>query len=129
MSWQVEWTDRALKDADRLDGWTKIRVLNAIERFAETERGDVRQLRGPEQEWRLRVGGWRVKIALDQRTNTLTVLRVLPAVLGKRALAPEQLGNASQYYQYKLPEAKKLVEATPPAKELKRFIFPSVFWG
>ena len=51
-------------------------VVEALERFAETGRGDVKKLRGVESEWRLRVSEWRVRFII--REETLIVLRVLP---------------------------------------------------
>ena len=61
MSWRAEWTQRALKDVARLDRPMRERIVAAVERFAETGMGDVRRLRGKEQEiYRLRVGEWRV---------------------------------------------------------------------
>lgn len=49
MSYGLEWKPRALKDAERLDA-----------------------------KYRLRVGNWRVRYALDPDAKVLTVLRVLP---------------------------------------------------
>ena len=61
MSWRAEWTQRALKDVARLDRPMRERIVAAVERFAETGMGDVRRLRGKEQEiYRLRVGEWRI---------------------------------------------------------------------
>jgi len=54
------------------------RVRQAIYRLAETGYGDVKRLRGYEQERRLRVGQWRVRFIFDPSTTTLRVLRVLP---------------------------------------------------
>ena len=78
MSWQVEWTQRALREAERLDPATRVRIIRAIERLAETDQGDVKQLRGSPHEWRLRVGDWRVRFLFDRTTDTITILRVLP---------------------------------------------------
>ena len=61
MSWRAEWTQRALKDVARLDRPMRERIVANVERFAETGMGDVRRLRGKEQEiYRPRVGEWRV---------------------------------------------------------------------
>ena len=54
---------------------------------------------------------------------------VLPAALGQWALAPDQLGDASQYFQYNLDAAKKLVQATPAAKQLNQLLYPANFYG
>jgi mRNA interferase RelE/StbE len=69
---------RALKDVARLDRPMRERIVAAVERFAETGMGDVRRLRGKEQEiYRLRVGEWRVLFA-RRKTRVILVLRVRP---------------------------------------------------
>jgi peptide/nickel transport system substrate-binding protein len=54
---------------------------------------------------------------------------VIAAALGKWALPPDQLGGASKYYQYNLSEAKQLVDASPAAKQLRRFFYPTKQYG
>lgn len=62
----------------QLDHQTRTRVIEALERLAVTNRGDVKKLQGAGNEWRLRVGEYRVRFLRDERTKTLEVLRVLP---------------------------------------------------
>ncbi len=78
MSWEAEWTERALRDADRLDRRMRERVFAAIEQFGETERGDLRKLRGQEATWRLRVGAVRVFLEFVPAVNRVRVMQVLP---------------------------------------------------
>ena len=78
MTWRLIWTKRAERELRRLDATTIRRIGGAASRYAETERGDVKPLRGSEPEWRLRVGDWRVLLTFDPATNTMIVLRVLP---------------------------------------------------
>ena len=78
MNWKIEWTDRALNEAERLDAAVRARVIRAIERLADTGRGDVKRLSGGRREWRLRVGDWRVRFLFDRPTHTITILRILP---------------------------------------------------
>lgn len=40
--------------------------------------GDVVRLAGIDDEWRLRVGDWRVRFTRDLETGVIQVLRVLP---------------------------------------------------
>jgi len=62
VTWEARWTPRALKDLRKLDQRARGRILTAVERFAQTAVGDVLQLTGIRPpEWRLRVGGWRVR--------------------------------------------------------------------
>lgn len=77
MSLRVEWSSRAQRDLTRLDRPTRERVVNAVLRFAETNQGDVVKLTGKQPaEYRLRVGGWRVRFAWDQGSGVLVVLHV-----------------------------------------------------
>lgn len=77
MSYEIRWTERALKDAGRLDRDARQRILAAVERLAETERGDIRHLQGDKSGMlRLRVGNWRVLFSQDGAE--IVVRRVLP---------------------------------------------------
>ncbi|MBI4702177.1 MAG: type II toxin-antitoxin system RelE/ParE family toxin [Deltaproteobacteria bacterium] len=75
----MEWTPRADRDRDRLEGATCARILSALERYAETGHGDVKRLRGYQPvSYRLRVGSWRVVFTVDHRAGVVAVVRVLP---------------------------------------------------
>ncbi|MDA1191113.1 MAG: type II toxin-antitoxin system RelE/ParE family toxin [Candidatus Poribacteria bacterium] len=50
----------------RLDHQVKGRITAAVKRFAETGHGDVIALQGLADEYRLRVGQWRVLIHFDR---------------------------------------------------------------
>ena len=77
MSYQTRWTERALKDAERLDRGSRQRIVVAVEKLAETERGDIRHLQGDKSgTLRLRVGPWRV--LFSQAENAVIVQRILP---------------------------------------------------
>lgn len=77
--WHVFVDDRARKDLRRLDPPTRKRILNAIARLAQSAEltGDVKRLRGSD-EYRLRVGDWRVRFEREDRKLTIIVVRVLP---------------------------------------------------
>jgi mRNA interferase RelE/StbE len=53
-------------------------ILDALARLADTSQGDVTRLQGVSDEWRLRVGDWRVRFRYDHTARTLVVLRILP---------------------------------------------------
>ena len=78
MSWELEWTARAIRDLQQLDRQVAHRVREAVRRFAATELGDVKRLQARDREWRLRVGAVRVLFVYDHARNTLSVVRVLP---------------------------------------------------
>jgi len=76
--WRCLFTARAKRDLRRLDPPVQRRVTAALDTFVVSDppRGDVRKL-GP-QEWRLRVGDWRVRFDRDDETRVIVVLRILP---------------------------------------------------
>jgi mRNA-degrading endonuclease RelE of RelBE toxin-antitoxin system len=78
MIWRVEWTHEAVKDMRRLDKKMRERVLRAIDRLAATGQGDVRNLKPPFEDRRLRVGDWRVRFAYGADTGTIHILHVKP---------------------------------------------------
>ncbi len=53
--------------------------MTAVERLAESGRGDIRRLQGTRDEiFRLRIGDWRLLFSQDLGAATLVVRRVLP---------------------------------------------------
>ncbi len=76
--WHVEFTTRASRDVRRLDPPVRRRIYDALEKLTnEQPSGDVIKLTGKE-EWRLRVGDWRVLFARYPGDRVIRVLRVLP---------------------------------------------------
>jgi mRNA interferase RelE/StbE len=76
--WSVSFARRADKDMDRLDPPVRQRVASGIERLADDDpRANVRKVTGSE-EYRLRVGEWRVRFRRDTESREIVVLRVLP---------------------------------------------------
>jgi mRNA-degrading endonuclease RelE of RelBE toxin-antitoxin system len=72
----LEWSESSLEDMAALDKGIARRIQRAVERFAETETGNIKRLQGIDPpEYRLRVGEWRVRFALDG--GKILVLRVL----------------------------------------------------
>jgi mRNA interferase RelE/StbE len=78
MSWTVVLTGSARRDVRRRDPPVASRILDALARFADTGQGDITRLQGSTDEWRLRVGDWRVRFRYDLPTHTLKVLHILP---------------------------------------------------
>lgn len=77
--WRVVIDDRARKDLRRIDPPMRRRILGAIRRLGESAEltGDVKRLTGS-NEYRLRVGDWRVRFERDGRQLVIMVVRVLP---------------------------------------------------
>ncbi len=77
--WRVELTRAAQRDLRRLDPQVRRRVIDALAGLSvQPARGDIRRLAASGEEWRLRVGDWRVRFTREHATNTVHVLRVLP---------------------------------------------------
>ena len=74
--WQVDWTPRAVRGLRRLTHQERERVMDAVDFYAATGRGDVARVRGRDREWRLRVGDVRIIFTLDQDLRKLIVLSV-----------------------------------------------------
>lgn len=74
MTRNIYWTHDAVEqffDALERDRRTRKQILDALRGFAADNRGDIKKLAGREDEWRLRVGDWRVSFSLDGRTVTV----------------------------------------------------------
>lgn len=59
-----------------MNGQVVRRSLRAVFRLAKTGHGDVKRLRQPPDQLRLRVGDWRVRFVHDEDSGALDVLRV-----------------------------------------------------
>lgn len=71
-------TPRARRDMRRLDRPLQARIIAALDRLVgDPPAGDVVKLAGKDDEWRLRVGDWRVRFTRDS-TGLIYVTRVLP---------------------------------------------------
>lgn len=69
---------RAGRDFKRLDPPIQRRVVGALDWLTDDPpAGDVVKLANTD-EWRLRVGDWRVRFDRDAETGVVNVLRVLP---------------------------------------------------
>jgi mRNA-degrading endonuclease RelE of RelBE toxin-antitoxin system len=79
----IELTPGARRDLGRLDRPTRARIVATVLRLAETSQGDVLKLAGKQPpEYRLRVGGWRVRFAWDQAAGALIISARLQARQG-----------------------------------------------
>ena len=69
MKWvgsRIEWSNRAEREMSRLDPSVRDRIHRAVERFAETRVGDIARMQGKTDEFRLRVGQWRIVFHRDK---------------------------------------------------------------
>ena len=79
LTWQVTVMPAAEKELKRLPPQGQARVRAAIEGLRSgPPYGHLRKLKGRENEWRLRVGDWRIRLRPDLRTRVIVILHVLP---------------------------------------------------
>ncbi len=69
---KIAWSEDARADVRRIDQKTAMRIFTAIQRFAETGVGDVKELKSKSGELRLRVGDYRVRFTNDA-DNTIRI--------------------------------------------------------
>jgi mRNA interferase RelE/StbE len=76
--WALSYARRAEKDIDRLDPQVRRRVLAALGRLvADDPTIEALKLKNLD-EWRIRVGDWRVRFTRDDEKRTIYVTHVLP---------------------------------------------------
>jgi mRNA interferase RelE/StbE len=76
--WTLDFSTHSRRDLQRLDPQVRARVVAALERLeANDPRVDERKLIGLD-EWRIRVGDWRVRFIRDDNARTIYVTHVLP---------------------------------------------------
>jgi mRNA-degrading endonuclease RelE of RelBE toxin-antitoxin system len=79
VNWESNWLGAAvgeLLEIAHTDRRQADRIHRAVEAYARTAEGDVLKLSGRSDEWRLRVGDWRVFFTIDRGTRRLTVFAV-----------------------------------------------------
>jgi mRNA interferase RelE/StbE len=69
---KIAWSARARADVRRLDRGAAMRIFTAIQRFAESGEGDVKELKGESGELRLRVGDYRVRFT-NEADDTIRI--------------------------------------------------------
>ena len=75
MPWSVQWTDQALGDLLGLDSPVARRIVAKLDQAAERPEHFFKRLAGAD-DYKLRVGDYRVLAALDYETRTIVVERV-----------------------------------------------------
>ncbi len=76
-NWRYVVTPQAERDLRRLDAQVRARVFDALDRYVtDRQRGDVKKLHGKDNEWRLRVGDWRVRFRVNSQEAVVVILAV-----------------------------------------------------
>jgi mRNA interferase RelE/StbE len=70
-------TESAAKELNRLPGSAIARIMGRIEKLAENPRpSGCKKLKGGVNEWRIRIGDYRVIYAIEDNTKTVDVTRI-----------------------------------------------------
>lgn len=75
MPWSIRWTDQALRDLSRLDRSVARRVIARIEVASENPARFFVRLVGAD-DYKLRIGDYRLLVLLSHATKTIIVERV-----------------------------------------------------
>lgn len=74
---RVELTEKFIKDLHKLDRETQERVMDGLYKLRDGKPVNLKKLTGAEDEWRLRVGVYRVRLRVTDKGITVYALRVL----------------------------------------------------
>jgi mRNA interferase RelE/StbE len=78
-AWRIAASPAAESDLKHLPAQEQARLRAAIDGLSSgLYHANVRKLRGRENEWRLRVGSWRIRFRPDPDKRLIWILRVLP---------------------------------------------------
>ncbi len=72
MEWEIVVAPIARKRLEKIPQPDRRRILLTINRLSEGLVGDVKPLKGRD-DWRLRVGGWRVILSVDMEKRVIKV--------------------------------------------------------
>ncbi len=72
MEWEIVFAPVAKKRIAKIPQPERRRILVAIARLHEGLIGDIKPLKG-RNEWRLRVGGWRVIMSVNMQERIITI--------------------------------------------------------
>ena len=75
--WRILVTSRAGQELKGLTTRDQTRIRRAIDALAaDPRRSDIAKLRGVEDEWRLRVGDWRMRFRFETSARIMVVLSI-----------------------------------------------------
>lgn len=75
MSYSFRYEKRSLKYLKRLEKTAQLRIIRAIN---ELPFGDVKKLQGNKDDYRLRVGDYRIIFCKDDENSTILILDIAP---------------------------------------------------
>jgi mRNA interferase RelE/StbE len=77
MAYSVELLPSAAKALRKMDPTVRRRILHRLEALgAEPRPADVKRLQGPNDQWRIRVGDWRIIYRIEDERLLVLVVRI-----------------------------------------------------
>ena len=79
MPWSLRYTQFARRQLRRLSNSDQKIIKQAVDKMVrDPGSADLTKLSGRKNEWRLRIGTWRVIFWFENNTGTMWVLKILP---------------------------------------------------
>lgn len=79
MPWKIQYAKRFEKEILGLKEKDQEAVREGINRLiTDIAHADIRIVQGKKDQWRVRVGRWRIRIRLENATGTIYILNVRP---------------------------------------------------
>lgn len=75
MKYEIRYESRCIKYLRKLDKAAQLRILKAIN---ELPSGDVKRLQGNSEDYRLRVGTYRIVFSKDHKKLSIDILDITP---------------------------------------------------
>ncbi len=92
-NYKLALTESAEKELSKLPGSAVERIAGRIEKLADSPRpSGCKKLRGGVNEWRIRIGDYRVIYTIEDTTKTVDVTRIAHR---KEVYKPDRLGEAT----------------------------------
>ncbi len=77
MIWQIHWSMRGIRDLKKLDEPIKKKILDSLDNLVQQPKSaDIKKLEVKPDEYRLRIGDWRVRFRVDFTNKTYLITHV-----------------------------------------------------
>ncbi len=105
-NWNTRYTRGTERDLRSLANATAYRITGANDKLVGTSvRGDVRRVQGHDDEWRLRVGSWRVGFTANFEERGIVYLTQFDIELAAVVIpSPPKVGEESRAYVFVKPD-------------------------
>ena len=67
----LSFTKNAVRDLEKIEHFVRLRIINQIEKMARGEKVDIEKKKGTKNDYRLRIGDYRVIFILENKQITI----------------------------------------------------------